>query len=138
MPEENPLNEFKGLCQRCEHRVRFLEHGIRPRMECGIVPRECRVCRDKTMQERRACTHCNGSGYSMGMSSGSCYMYRPVRPVVLQRTDPDDPRPMTSGILACRSRGVRLPEMDMKEHLEEDGRLWYWAPKEQDDAEEPV
>jgi len=45
-----------SLCYRCEHRACFLETGRRPRCECG----------------------------NAGASNYSCYMYEPVKPVVLE------------------------------------------------------
>lgn len=62
MAEVNKKRE--GLCFRCEHRARFFENGSRPRLECGDVE----------------------------SAKYSCYMYRPVSPVVLTH-DSLDPRP---------------------------------------------
>jgi hypothetical protein len=64
------LKERHGiaLCHRCEHRVRFIEGGPRPRMECG--DKDLAVC--------------------------GCYMYRPVQPVVLTPREGDN-RPIQGG-----------------------------------------
>lgn len=67
------------LCFRCEHRARYLESGHAPRYECGQAAE----------------------------SKCGCYMYRPVSPVVMKPQD-GDPRPVGSGMLACRSEAVRV------------------------------
>ncbi len=51
---------MQGLCHRCDRRAVFHEKGIRPRYECGTTS-----------------------------SVFSCYMYAPVRPLVLRRTKGD-------------------------------------------------
>ena len=48
----------KSLCFRCEYRALFLETGYKPRLECGSV---------------------EDSKYI-------CYMYKPVEPVVLEKS----------------------------------------------------
>jgi len=57
-----------SLCYRCEHRVNFLENKIASRCECGTI--ESSVC--------------------------GCYMYEPVKPVVLKKNE-DDTRPQFAG-----------------------------------------
>ena len=55
-----------GLCFRCEHRARHLQDKTyQPRCECGMTM--CAVW--------------------------SCYMYQPVKPLVLEKSDKRDPRP---------------------------------------------
>jgi len=71
-----------GLCFRCEHRARHLEEkSHQPRHECGMT--ECAV--------------------------RSCYMYQPVKPLVLAKSDKSDPRPMlTAPFFASRICAVRI------------------------------
>lgn len=80
-----------GLCFRCEHRARFLELGFAPRCECGAI--EQAVC--------------------------SCYMYKPVLPVLL-RPNEGDRRPISGmpTMLSGRAHRVPLP-------------LAYWGCKDQ-------
>ena len=88
-----------SLCYRCDHRLRFLEHGKpRPRYECGQVK----------------------------ISMYSCYMFRPQRPIVVERDSPptEDPRPLAPGMLSCRFHMVKECE-DAQLTLTEDGAL-YW------------
>ena len=79
------------LCYRCEHRVRYLEeynknkyskketHIPRPRFECGEIE----------------------------LSINACYMYIPVKPIILEKTYKDDPRPISLDILSSRvSRNI--------------------------------
>ena len=53
------MKEKKGLCYRCEMRAKYLESGIRPRLQCGDIEQ----------------------------ASYSCYQYVPVRPVILVKAD---------------------------------------------------
>ena len=88
----------KGLCFRCEHRARFLEMGDRPRYECGNV---------------ESCMH-------------GCYMYLPVKPVILKQ-DEDDNRPQFGPVwFSSRSRYVGLPNMKLSLKHSDSGNLLYW------------
>jgi len=93
----------QGLCHRCEYRAQFFETGRRPRYECG----------DSTSNKY------------------GCYMYRPVKPVVL-KADKDDKRPQFGPwFLSSRSYFVRVADemvLDMKEIKE--GNIIYWVFKE--------
>ena len=51
-----PQPPLLGLCFRCEHRARYHETGIQPRLECGEA----------------------------GKSKSACYMYAPVRPLIVK------------------------------------------------------
>ena len=97
--------EKSGLCFRCEHRAKFLEEGSRPRYECGEIEE----------------------------SKFSCYMYKPVRPVVTAKLG-DDKRPKYAGSLfSARSRFVEVAE-DVELKVEEiaTGDYLYWAPKQEE------
>ena len=93
----------QGLCHRCEYRAQFFESGNRPRYECGDPA-------------------CNKHG---------CYMYRPVRPVLLKR-DMDDERPQFGPwMFSSRSYFVRLAEeMELHVKQSEEGNILYWNFKE--------
>ena len=86
------------LCYRCEHRLRFLEYKQpRPRYQCGTVEE----------------------------SVGSCYMFAPQRPIVVERNDEEDPRPLSAGYMSCRYHMVEERD-DAVLTLLDDGTL-YWA-----------
>lgn len=93
-----------GLCYRCEHRARYFETGSAPRAECG----------------------------SPSMSVYGCYMYKPVRPVVVTQGNKDDPRPIFGpSMIAGRIRFDHISN-DEEVHLEltspNDGEfLLVWA-----------
>jgi hypothetical protein len=93
---------MKGLCFRCEHRVLFLENGAQPRCECGEI-------------DKAKC---------------ACYMFKPVKPVVLSKLDKTDPRPQFGpAMISSRSCGMRIPDklkLDIKKY--KDGYLLYWRP----------
>lgn len=72
----------QGLCYRCEHRANFYETGEGSRCECK----------------------------SPEMSVNSCYMYRPVRPVVIKRNDGDERPQFGLSIISARSHFVRLAD----------------------------
>jgi hypothetical protein len=96
--------QYHGLCFRCDHRAKFLEIGSQPRYECGQT----------------------------GQSVCGCYMYKPVKPVILKRNK-GDRRPQFAGyMLSARSRGVRIPterEFILNFKKYKDGNVIYWAPK---------
>ena len=70
----------KALCYRCEWRAQWLESGHGPRMEC---------------QSRDSAT-------------GSCYMYRPVAPVIQQVNDGDDRSPFSGAMVSARSHAIGI------------------------------
>jgi lauroyl/myristoyl acyltransferase len=94
---------MKGLCFRCEIRAQFLEEGIQPRRECGMI--ECEI--------------------------SSCYMFKPVKPAILKKNENDE-RPQFGGaFISARSSFVKVPkdlELNIKKY--KDGNMIYWLPKE--------
>jgi hypothetical protein len=104
--EERDRRRGACLCYRCEHRALNLETGWQPRMECGSA---------------------EGSRYA-------CYMFKPVRPIVLAQHDPKDKRPFMGPPLissrACALRAVRDGELRLRaEDKEDGGMLVYWEIK---------
>ncbi len=88
------------FCYRCEHRAQFLETGSAPRHECKQT--------DK---------------------SYGCYMYQPVRPVVIASNEGDD-RPIAAGAMfSARCHGVRIAEGIYKSKEYEDGLVIYFIPE---------
>jgi hypothetical protein len=88
------------LCHRCEHRVCFLESGHGPRCEC----------------------HQEGA-------VNSCYMYRPVLPLVLKPNKGED-RPLGAA-WAFAGRGHSEKHLDAElVYVEQDGVGMYWRPCE--------
>jgi len=85
-PAKKPEQIHTGLCFRCEHRAVFLKTGRRPRWECGEINREV----------------------------STCYMYIPGKPIVLEPSDPDDPRPRFGpAAIASREHALRTLERDL-------------------------
>lgn len=94
--------EKQGLCFRCEYRARFYETGHGPRYECQQP--EITVC--------------------------SCYMYKPVRPVITVPSDPKDKRPRHGpAIISSRERFEAVAE-DMQLAIRQNGEesTLYWVP----------
>lgn len=93
----------KGLCFRCESRAKFLEEGIRIRFECGVV--ESSVC--------------------------GCYMFKPVKPIAIQKREVDK-RPLSLNILSARVERVDTEqELELTLKTTTDNKtLIYWKPKE--------
>ena len=89
-----------GLCHRCDRRAGFHEKGIRPRYECGT-----------------------------GMSVMSCYMYEPVKPVVLRRTKHDlrrfGFRVSPVGLADGSTEGVHVPGETKKART----AAWVFVPR---------
>lgn len=94
----------KGLCYRCEYRARFYEEGHGPRYECQQA--DMAVC--------------------------SCYMYKPVTPVVLKLNDNEKRSRYgeVGAMLSGRSHqeGTADPQYKMKE-LEDGKYVLYVVPK---------
>ena len=67
------MKNKKGLCFRCEYRAEFFESGRKPRVECGNIE--------------------NGNY--------SCYMYKPVLPVVLSPMPGYEDRPRFGPAMIC-------------------------------------
>ena len=125
------LREFKGLCHRCDHWARFLEGKGRPRFECGDVVHSCHECNGTGEYKDKKCTNCNGSGYILN-TKHSCYMYKPVQPIVIAK-DKDDNRPQFAGsIISARSHGVELADMNITLQEYSNGNAIYWTPKKKD------
>jgi len=91
----------QGLCFRCEHRACFYETGSGPRCEC--------------------------QGHETAVYS--CYMYKPVRPVVLKRNR-DDRRPQFAGsMISARSHFVKIADSELALKSGREGGVLYWTPK---------
>lgn len=90
-----------GLCFRCEHRARHLQDKTyQPRCECGMTT--CAV--------------------------RSCYMYQPVKPLVLEKSDKRDPRPMLAApFIASRVCAVRVATCKALAREVEDGIVVSWS-----------
>jgi len=108
------------LCNRCEHRAVFIEKSQRQKIDKSVhVPRPRFQCGNTEM------------------SLIGCYMYRPVRPVVFIKSDPDDPRPLFGpAILSSRFRAIRIAQnIELMKFSTEEQHYLYWVP-EKDEAEE--
>jgi hypothetical protein len=110
VPDDVAPTQPYGLCFRCEHRARFVEFNARfpnstqaprPRYECG---------------EPNASKH-------------SCYMYQPVRPVILA-ADTGDKRPQLGpAMIAARMHALGFPaEIKLAAIQYRDGVLPFWLP----------
>ena len=75
---------FIGLCHRCEHRAVWHETKARPRYECGAED-----------------------------AVAGCYMYKPVKPVVLVKVK-GDRRPLGGGpMIGARAHGRPAGEKEL-------------------------
>lgn len=91
-----------SLCFRCEHRARFFETGIRPKSECGDI--------EKSKME--------------------CYMFKPVKPVILKK-DKKDKRPQFgSWLFTARSSAVSIAPCNIEFKKYKKGICPYWIPEE--------
>lgn len=98
------MKKKEGLCFRCEWRAKYCEEGHAPRYECGQI--EDVMC--------------------------SCYMYKPVMPVVL-KPNQNDNRPFigtVGNIFSGRSHYISLIEPKYKMIINDDGTyMIYVIPK---------
>ena len=91
-----------GLCFRCEHRAVFHESNIAPRYECG--------CK--------------------GFAVCSCYMFKPVKSLILAPLDKKDKRPFLGpAMIASRAVSIGVSQGSYRYVLQSDGIVVYWKPK---------
>jgi len=94
-----------GLCHRCEHRAQYLETGGRyqPRCECGMT----------------------------GRAVWTCYLFQPVKPLLLERNEEEDPRPLSPGYFSCRFHiADSQPDWKLQRQTQGNDRaLFYWMPR---------
>jgi hypothetical protein len=95
------MEKKQGLCFRCEYRAKYLEEGIQPRCECGMA----------------------------NASVISCYMYKPVCPVILTPLNKKDKRPRFVGaMLSSREKFERIADGKIKgRNLKNDEVVLYWS-----------
>ena len=92
------------LCYRCEHRAKWNEtKEMRPRYQCGDT----------------------------SMSVISCYMFKPVKPVILGKLDEDDDRPLFGPpVIAARVAGKLVADkIELTVEETDDGYMLYWVPE---------
>lgn len=92
--------ESHALCYRCEYRALYLEEGTGPRAECKMTT----------------------------ATVGACYMFKPVKPIALERREGDE-RPMMAGILSSRMQKMECPELELEIKDYKTGIFLYWLPK---------
>ena len=124
MPRKKKVKEqprsLCALCHRCEHRARWYETKGRwqPRNECAGIDMFSSSIDYKTP------------------AVISCYMYKPVIPLVLAPNE-GDPRPVfTDEAVSARSHGVRTASGAYRVKGCEDGQVMYWDPESEGDSEE--
>lgn len=91
-----------GLCYRCEYRALVMEGEHGPRYECNAKDHEV----------------------------GSCYMFRPVKPPVLQKSPGYKGRPRLEPIMCCareRMAGIANCGLGVKK-IGRDKLSLYWIP----------
>jgi len=102
------------LCHRCEHRALWYEtKGThRPRFECAGME----------------------LGQQVPPAVYSCYMYQPIKPVVISSNKGDD-RPLMPifSHFSGRSSGVRVAAGTINIRKYKDGITWYWIPTKERD-----
>ena len=104
--EEQEYKYKPSLCFRCEHRALHLEHAAmgnhyQPRCECGDI--KC--------------------------SKYSCYMFKPVGPVILGKDNKNDPRSVVGpSMLSARSHIISLAEGKLIVKGTEEQYVKYWLP----------
>ena len=91
------------LCHRCEHRIRFIEKGRRPRCECG----------------------------DLGHAVGCCYMYTPVNPVIMKKAEGDPRSEAAPAMLRARSRGCGV-KTDLQPTIHRAGEGEYYIALERE------
>ena len=103
--------KYHALCNRCEHRIKFIETGMRPRYECGELP------------------FVDDDGEVHNSAKVGCYMYQPVKPVVLAVDEGDDRPQFAGAMISARSHGVEIADMDLNVYSTENGNVLFWDKK---------
>jgi DNA-directed RNA polymerase subunit RPC12/RpoP len=120
----------QGLCNRCETRAEHFETGSQPRCECGSVEL---VKADKDDVVAASCPHCNGRVRAKPQAVVGCYMYRPVRPVVLQKRAGDGRPQFSEAMVSARSEGVRTAcskeDIDLASWSKGNDTMLFWMPQ---------
>lgn len=99
---------FLPLCHRCEHRVSVLEGGTPPRYECGDM-----FCMDGS--HKAVC---------------SCYMYSPVRPLVIKRNEGDKRQVFAPWLLSARVHAIAIADGHIAFLKRKVGAAFYFVPNE--------
>ena len=102
MTNDNSPPEYQTLCFRCEHRAKYLESKNGPRCECKSVE----------------------------TSVYSCYMYTPVKPVIIAKNENDKRPQFVGSAFSARSHGVKIADLQLSLKEYSDGNMIYWVPKE--------
>lgn len=94
-----------GLCWRCEWRALAFETGRGPRYECHS---------------------------DLLTAKYACYMYRPVKPYIMEKSDLKDLRGFVGSILSARYHPIGLPYLDLNyvEVNKNSGYIYYTPKKE--------
>jgi len=99
-----------GLCFRCEWRARYFETKSGPRMECGMTTR----------------------------SSYSCYMYTPVKPLVITQDKGDRRFPLAPWMISARCHATEIANVFLTAKINMGNRkkkidkfIKYWLPAEE-------
>ena len=127
---EDKKSDPAGLCNRCETRAEHFETGSQPRCECGSVEL---VKADPDDVVAAACPHCKGRVRARPQSVTACYMYRPVRPIVLQKRAGDDRPQFAGAMVSARSEGVRTAcskeDIDLASWSKDNCTMLFWMPQ---------
>ena len=104
LPEPLLFSETKSkitLCNRCEHRARFIEENMRPRYECGNV----------------------------GQSVYACYMFMPVQPIEMAPAH-GDRRPVAGPwMFSARCYAIGLANVVTEGYRTKKGVVLLWSKK---------
>lgn len=118
MNQKNSFDIIKddhSLCFRCEHRALWNETKThRPRCECGST---YYIIKDKD-------GNCEEKSYSVH----SCYMYEPVKPLVLEMNKGEKRPPFSDWIVSGRIHAVGLPETKMTMKIDKKKMVVYHVP----------
>ena len=93
----------KGLCYRCEHRIKYIESGYAPRCECKET----------------------------NIAVSGCYMYSPVLPLMLFTDKNDDRSPLAGSLFSSRSYVIEpltIDDMEKQVAFKDDAYYTYWIP----------
>jgi len=111
------------LCFRCEHRAKYLEEYDKMALEVRVA-----MAKGESIKERhisRPRNQCGGS-----KSNDACYMYKPVKPVLVEPLNPEDIRPIFgASIFAGRVKVVGVADVELKYAEVGKSSMVYWVPK---------
>jgi len=115
------MNKYMGLCHRCEHRVKYIEDYEKEKQKLIAEGRRNEI--ESLFVHRPRC-ECGG-----GSAVHSCYMYQPVKPLIIEKNEGDERPMLAAPMISARCHAVKIHEGVLGARVIDDALLLYWTPE---------